>query len=262
MAATPPPSAHQGLRFDLRTHGVVEPAHAEQARHAITAVVTAHHEATGPVRLRISGGHVAGGTTLVQVNLRVRDEPARIQITGPIPQAAIDAAADRLEHQIRRLNLGMDLTAAPDPVRRLLDIPGHAPIARLKTVRLHATTPAHAAAHLTAMDYEAHLFTDTDTDEDAVVYRAGPAGLRLARQHSKRPPSTPITHPLTVNSRQTPTLNTTDAAHRLADAWLPFIFYTDRDTGRGNLLYRRYDSNLGLISPLLPNPQDPPNPKQ
>lgn len=34
---------------------------------------------------------------------------------------------------------------------------------------------------LNAMDYDVHLFTDAATGEDAVVYRAGPSGLRLAR---------------------------------------------------------------------------------
>ncbi len=39
-----------------------------------------------------------------------------------------------------------------------------------------------------AMDYDVHIFTDTTTGEEAVVYRAGPAGLRLARQHRERLP--------------------------------------------------------------------------
>jgi hypothetical protein len=34
----------------------------------------------------------------------------------------------------------------------------------------------------------------------------------------------------------------------LGDGWLPFVFYTDQDTGRGSLLYRRYDGGLGLVT--------------
>ncbi|MBO1414556.1 sigma 54 modulation/S30EA ribosomal C-terminal domain-containing protein, partial [Streptomyces sp. FH025] len=29
----------------------------------------------------------------------------------------------------------------------------------------------------------------------------------------------------------------------------PFVFYTDTSTGRGNVLYRRYDGHYGLITP-------------
>jgi len=29
----------------------------------------------------------------------------------------------------------------------------------------------------------------------------------------------------------------------------PFVFYVDAGTGRGRVLYRRYDGNYGLISP-------------
>lgn len=37
-----------------------------------------------------------------------------------------------------------------------------------------------------------------------------------------------------------------------------FVFSTDPDTGRGNLLCRRYDGGLGLISPAGrgPNPTE------
>jgi hypothetical protein len=43
-------------------------------------------------------------------------------------------------------------------------------------------------------------------------------------------------------------LSPREAARWLADGWLPFLFFTDRASGRGRLLYRRYDGGLGLIS--------------
>ncbi|WP_406108004.1 hypothetical protein [Micromonospora globbae] len=42
------------------------------------------------------------------------------------------------------------------------------------------------------------------------------------------------------------TFGTTDRRRRLGR---PFVFYTDRDTRRGTLLYRRYDGDLGLVAP-------------
>lgn len=39
-----------------------------------------------------------------------------------------------------------------------------------------------------ALDFDAHLFTDADTGETAIVYWAGPLGVRMARQHHVHPP--------------------------------------------------------------------------
>ena len=40
------------------------------------------------------------------------------------------------------------------------------------------------------------------------------------------------------------------AADQLAEGWLPFVFFTESHSGRGNLRYRRYDGNLGLVTPI------------
>lgn len=58
-----------------------------------------------------------------------------------------------------------------------------------------------------------------------------------------------IALPLTVNPRTIATLTPAEAADRLDAGWLPFLFFTNVSTGRGNLLYRRYDGQLGLVSP-------------
>jgi hypothetical protein len=130
--------------------------------------------------------------------------------------------------------------------------PQQAPICRMKSFRLPLGMACQAAAHMNAMDYDVFLYTDAETGEDAVIYRAGPTGVSLARQRTMRPPSQPTLVPLTVNPRKTPILTPGQAAVRLAEHWLPFLFYTDYDSRRGNLLYRRYDGDLGLIAPTSP----------
>jgi hypothetical protein len=53
---------------------------------------------------------------------------------------------------------------------------------------------------------------------------------------------------MTVSPHHVPVLRTADALRWLAEGWLPFLFFTDGESGRGRLLYRRYDDGLGLIT--------------
>lgn len=233
---------------DVRSRGPVGQDERDCAR-AMIAAVTARHPGTGAVRVRLTGGHHPGGPMVVQVNLRVAGAPARIQVAGPTAAAAIPAGAVRLDRQIRRLGTAWEPWPWPDPERQALAVPGRDRIVRRKTVPLRPRRTCQAASMLAAMDYDVCLFTDVDTGEDAVVYRAGPTGLRIARQHSMRPAAPSGTPTPTVNSRRTPVLTPESAAARLAEGWLPFLFFTGQDSGRGGLVYRRYDGGVGLLSP-------------
>jgi hypothetical protein len=215
----------------------------------LVAEVLARHRIADGARVRLVGSFCEGGPTLVQVNLRVCGAPARVQVAGPSSGLAITRAAGRLDRQIRRLTTAYEPWPWPDPERRALGVPGAGAVRRHKAYRLHAVSPCQAIAFMNAMDYDVLLYTDDQTGEDAVVYRSGPTGVRLARQHSMHPPATPTSVPLTVNAHRIATLTPAGATSRLVRGWLPFVFFTDRDTGRGNLVYRRYDGELGRITP-------------
>jgi hypothetical protein len=162
----------------------------------------------------------------------------------------------KLDRQIRWLSGPWRPRPWPDPTPRVLAGADDAVITRRKACLLLRGTPRQAVAMMDAMDYDVHLFTDAETGEDAVVYRAGPSGLRLARQCSMRHPAmsdTAASPPLqlTVNPHHTPILTEAAALCRLRDHGLPFLFFTDQATGRSRLLYLRYDANLGLITPSV-----------
>ncbi|MEV3965993.1 sigma 54 modulation/S30EA ribosomal C-terminal domain-containing protein [Nocardia sp. NPDC050193] len=118
---------------------------------------------------------------------------------------------------------------------------GPGELVRRKPVPVVGCHPSAAAAVMDAMDYDAHLSVDTDTGEDAIVYRAGPSGLRLARHHSVHPPRPAPGGPwaFTVNPRPAPPLTEAGAAARLCEHGLPFLFYTHPRTGRGLCSIRR-----------------------
>ncbi len=193
---------------------------------------------------------------VVQVNLRVRDTPARVMaVTADTDDLA--PALARLDRQIESMCLPWRPRPWPDLTRPALTAGPDAVVAHRKAVLPRRLIPMQAAEVMDAMDYEAHLFTDAETGEDAVVYRAGPSGLRLARQRQVFPPGwsrssnlsgPPV--PLVVNPRRAPALTEAAAVRRMREHRSRMLFFTDPASGRGQLLYPRYDGNLGLITPV------------
>ncbi len=192
---------------------------------------------------------------VVQVNLRVRDAPARVMAvtagTGDLTPALA-----RLDRQIVSLSAPWRPRPWPDLTRRILTAGPDTVVARRKAVLPQRLTPMQAAEVMDAMDYDAHLFTDDETGEDAVVYRAGPSGLRLARQHQVFPPGWSLSSklsgppvPLVVNPRRAPVLTEAAAVRGMREHRSRLLFFTDPASGRGQLLYPRYDGNLGMITP-------------
>lgn len=227
---------------------------AERAARAVGRVLD-YRGIAGGARVRLTATDRANGPMLVQVNLRVRDIPARVQaVVGGIDD--LTPVLARLDRQIVRVWAPWRPRPWPDLTAAVLTAPAEEVITRRKPVALQRGTPLEAAPVMDAMDYDMHLFTDAETGEDAVIYRAGPSGLRLARQHTMYPPGwswSPATTtrpvPLIVNSRPTPVLSEAAAVKRVCEHRLRFLFFTDDASGRGRLLYLRYDGRLGLLTP-------------
>ena len=255
VCAPEPVSAREFPEVAVFSGGRVPTSQANRVARAVGRVLE-HRGITGGARVRLSPANCPDGPMLVQVNLRVCDRPARVQaVTAGIDD--LPSALVRLDRQIVRVWGRWRPRPWPDRTRRVLTAPSGAVITRRKPVVLLRASPLEAVAVMDAMDYDVHLFTDAETGEDAVVYRAGPSGLRLARQRRMYPPgwswspsacSPPV--PLIVNSRPTPTLSEAAAVARAWQHHLRFLFFTDPASGRGQLLYPRYDGNLGLITPI------------
>lgn len=235
---------------DVIARGAVAVAAATETAEVLGRVL-ARSPGAAAARVRLTGSNCARGPMLVQVNLRVCGAPARIQVIASVHEALAVAAA-RLDRQVARLSGRWESWPWPDPQRPPLTYISEAGIARRKTIQLRQCTPCQAAAAMNAMDYDVHLFTDMAAGEEAVVYRAGPTGLRLARQHRMHPPAQPAGVAITVNPNRTPILTPRRAADRVNRYGLPFLFFADPTTARGNLLYRRYDGDLTLITPTHP----------
>lgn len=110
-------------------------------------------------------------------------------------------------------------------------------------------TPEEAVANLERLGYDFYLFTDRETGQDAVVYRAAPTGYRLTEIVPPAESWLPPAVPLTVSEQPAPQLGTHDAIERLSLTSEPFLFFADAHSGRGHVVYRRRDGHYGLVTP-------------
>jgi len=230
------------------TQGAVDPVQIARAMRAIDRVLRCRHVGA-PARVRLTAASCADVPMLAQANVIFRDATVRVQVPGPSGFIAT-FLADRLDRQLARLTSDDLPRYWPDPARPPLAVgTEEQPIVRRKYCALLTGTPAEAVRAMDAMDYDAYLYTDAETGEDAAVYWAGPLGVRLARQHRRQLPELPSGLSLTMNPHATPLLTEAEAAVRLCRYGLPFLFFTDPSSGRGRLLYRRYDGALALVLP-------------
>ncbi|MFC9896008.1 sigma 54 modulation/S30EA ribosomal C-terminal domain-containing protein [Nocardia sp. NPDC127579] len=231
----------------VTTRGAVPAADVTRAVRAIGRVLRRHHLDV-PARVRVTAPADIDQPTVVQANVRLHDTPARVQVTGP-RGFAVTFAVERLDRQITRLSAN-ETRAWPDPARPpLARVTEPRPIVRRKSVSLLTGTPGEAMAILDAMDYDAYLFIDQTTGEEAIVHWSELLGVGVSRQHSTDAELAANSLPLTVDSSPAPHLTELDAAAWLCCTGLAYLFYTDADTGRGRLLYRRYDGDLSIVVP-------------
>jgi hypothetical protein len=204
------------------------------------------------VRVKLANLDPSPHPAVAQARLEVGWRLVRAVVSAPTITQAGARLAVRLTAQWRA---GMDHRPRPwpDPAEFLRPRPLPIPAAerrlvRRKTYRLARCAPGAAGRRMDALDYRAHLFIDLDTGQDAIVYRAGPTGYRLARQ-APAPLLRPADVPLTIDPNPAPVLPVEQAMARLGTTEDDHLFFTDPVTGRGQLLYRRVDGHYGLVSP-------------
>jgi hypothetical protein len=165
-----------------------------------------------------------------RATINVNGRFVRVQTVAASPRAGLDA----LERDLRKALGGAVIAPA---VRSGGALPANQ--ARC--------TVDEAIATLDALGRPFQLFCDVDTEEDTVVYRAGPTGYRLAQRRHRplgRRPATAIS----VEIEPAPLLSTADAAQRLAAGSRPFLFFADPATSRGAVTYVARDGHVGLVT--------------
>lgn len=189
----------------------------------------------------------------------------RAQAAGTTGREAVDLLVDRLRHRLERLHQHWQARRGGQPVAdphqwRHGSEPAHRPpyyprpveqrqILRHKSFSPARVSPDEAAWEMYRMDYDFHLFTEAATGVDAVIYRGGPTGYRMARLASGPGWLDLSQVPITLSPHPAPTMAVAQARQRLEATGLPFVFFAEPDTGRANVIYHRYDGHYGLITP-------------
>ncbi|MGW3960638.1 sigma 54 modulation/S30EA ribosomal C-terminal domain-containing protein [Amycolatopsis sp. NPDC005003] len=241
------------LNLAVDISGDVVPAAREYVRRRIGAVLrrVPGQVESAKLKLTVYRKPAVPRPALVQANLVVDGQPVRAQLTGVFFQEAATLLRKRLGEQLARLQNPAVPRPWPPPPGGPPSLPrptGQREIVRHKRCPLRTMRPDDAALTMDLMDYRVHLFVDADTGEDAVVYRGGPTGYRLSRPAGLAPPAGTVTAPWVVDVHPVPRLTAEAAGERLDALELPFLFFRDSRTGRGAVLYLRYDGHYGLVT--------------
>jgi ribosomal subunit interface protein len=196
-----------------------------------------------------------------EINLQGR--LVRARAAAPSMEAAVDDVAERLQRQLRRyvdrlLTFEREPTTPPPGewshhtwspprppvfVRPVED----RRIIRRKSFAFDPTSVEQAVDALEDLDHDFFLFHDADADVDAVVYWRDDGKLGLIEPSSAQPGDG--RGPIFEKSRFSAPIDLDTAIAEMDALEHRFLFFQDAASGRGNVIYRRYDGHYGLIEP-------------
>jgi ribosomal subunit interface protein len=188
----------------------------------------------------------------------------RAKVADVDPIAAVNSLTQRLERQLRSF-VDRRTDQARRPTERkagewrhsslATNRPDYFPrapeereIVRRKTFATDPLTPTEAAEEMEFLDHDFYLFIERETGADAVAYHRddgrlgviGPTGIGWSGE------SAGIVH---EESRMSGPTRLEDAVAEMNVLNHRFMYFTDAASGRGNVIYMRYDGHYGLIEP-------------
>jgi hypothetical protein len=254
------------LEVQAQTHGAVPESEVRLGVRQVSSLLRLASEPVlfARVKLTMHADPAMERPAIAQINIDLNGRLVRVQSADKTMRAAIEHACDRLRIRLERaarnwaaLRGGLPLPGPGEwrhesiPAQRLPYFPR--PRSERIVMRHKSYTPAHetpdeAAAEAEMLDYDFHLFREKSTGEDSVIYRKAD-GYRLALAHRKTRLLGPVDPSISVSQVPATRLTVTEAEDRLEAFGQPFLFFVNAETGRGNLIYHRYDGHYGLIEP-------------
>lgn len=207
--------------------------------------------------------HSGARLGVAQVNVEcsgrlVRSQAAAASVGDAVRSAcgALPGRLDRLRHRLAQAPPGPpDLAGEAWDRRESRRIPASRPyagparrIVRNKAYALALQDAGTAALTMDLRDYDFHLFIEASIGEHALVHRAGPSGYRLRLPRPELMTDRDTAAPVTVDETPLPHLGLPDAVRLLDADESPFLGFISTTTGRGTVLYRRFDGHLGIVT--------------
>lgn len=128
-------------------------------------------------------------------------------------------------------------------------------IVRHKSFAAGELTVDEAAWDMAALDYDFFLFVDLDTGQDSLLEMADEpsntvaGSLRLRQLKPAGDQLGPMVNEVELIEAPVPNMTVDEAVTMLNTGGQRRLFFHNVDTGRGNVVYRRYDGHYGLITP-------------
>jgi ribosome-associated translation inhibitor RaiA len=204
-------------------------------------------------------------SAIAQVTVDINGEIVRVQRGAYDMREAIDLLQARLrgkiEHRVQHRHALRNRPACSPPGGwRHGDPPGERPdyfdrppdereLVRHKTFVTSELTLDEAAFDMEQLDFDFYLFRDLASGGDALLERLSDGSYRLTRVRPTTVETGPTLVKLTESERPVPVLGLVDAIERIGAAGQRFVLFENAATGRGNVIYRRYDGHYGLIAP-------------
>ncbi|MFF9868917.1 sigma 54 modulation/S30EA ribosomal C-terminal domain-containing protein [Streptomyces sp. NPDC013953] len=256
------------IGVEVRNRGQVPNGADTYAREKVLALISHVSEPVLSVRVKLTQAVNASTVrpATAQAVVDVNGRPVRAHVAASTMFEAVDLLQERLTARLaraRRYGSRGPRGSGPDD-RASWDGPGHEHrphrhhmpaeerrIVRHKSFSLARQTPEDALIDLEAMDYGFWVFTDLASGYDSVVYRDPRTGRHRMASLGPVGREREIEGVMSVSTIPVPTSRVDEAVQRLHLTGLPFVFFHDTATGRGSVLYHRYDGHYGLITPAM-----------
>lgn len=200
-----------------------------------------------------------------QVLVDVRGDLVRAQVAADTMPEAIDLLKDRLRSRLdhrseRRKARRNRATESPAGEWRRGDFSADRPVrydrpreerelVARKSYALDEITPDEAIFDMEQLDHDFYLFRDLTSGGDAVVARQENGNYLLARTQNQQADLGPSAFEIQISEGAPPRLSVDDAIRDMETLDVPYVLFIDDDSGRGEVVYHRYDGHYGLISP-------------
>lgn len=255
--------------FDAVTKGDVGAEPVSYARQRLLALTDLVGEPIlfARVKLAVAADPARSRPALAQATLDVNGRLVRAHVAARDLHEAIDLLQQRLRNKLQHLaehrKAERHLDEPPEPGEwRHGDLPTvrpdyfDRPIEERELVRHKAFIPDEltadeAAFDMNQLDYDFHLYRDLASGQDSLLERHANQSYVLHHLHGPvddGPPRASTAYPIDVDDTPVPELTVQQAIERLSITGQTFVFFADTTTGRGEVVYRRYDGHHGLIT--------------